>query len=55
MPTRRSAAVAIAVTLQKLIDGKHENWTPDQALVVGNPARQIGWVIRGFLPLSHLD
>lgn len=34
MPTRRSAAVAIAVTLQQLIDGKHEDWTPDQTLVL---------------------
>ncbi|SFG41136.1 hypothetical protein SAMN04488020_102149 [Palleronia marisminoris] len=34
MPTRRSAAVAIAVTLQKLIEGKTASWTADQELVL---------------------
>lgn len=34
MPTRRSAAVAIAVTLQQLADGKISGWTADQEMVL---------------------
>lgn len=34
MQTRRSAAVAIAVTLQQLADGKISGWTVDQELVL---------------------
>lgn len=34
MLTRRSAAVAIAVTLQQLADGKISGWTDDQELVL---------------------
>lgn len=61
MPTRRSAAVAIAVTLQQLIDGKHEDWTSDQALVLASLRRsasdladasdaELGTYVRNLVP-----
>jgi hypothetical protein len=34
MKTRRSAAVAVAVTLQQLVSGKNSGWTDDQELVL---------------------
>lgn len=57
--TRRSVAVAIAVTIQQLIDGKLEGWSFDQFLVIealrrtsgtlsGASEAELGAYLRGF-------